>query len=62
MGSIVSQLADAGLIDDFQFVAHPLAMGAGRTLFAYIEKNVGLKLTSSKVIGNGFVLLSYVPA
>src|SRR3989304_3263849 len=32
-GSIVSQLAQAGLIDEFQIVVNPIALGQGRTLF-----------------------------
>src|SRR2546423_11798460 len=32
-GSIVSQLTDVGLIDEYQVVFHPVVLGSGRTMF-----------------------------
>ena len=32
-GSIVSQLAEAGLIDEYQFIVDPIVLGKGRTMF-----------------------------
>ena len=32
-GSIVSQLAQAGLIDEFQMIVNPVILGEGRTMF-----------------------------
>jgi dihydrofolate reductase len=60
-GSIVAQLAAAGLIDEYQVVVYPVALGAGRTMFDGIEERLNLKLTSSRVFGNGNVLLCYEP-
>jgi dihydrofolate reductase len=61
-GSIVSQLASAGLIDEFQVVVNPIALGQGKSLFAGIDPPIQLKLSSSRVFGNGNVVLSYEPA
>jgi dihydrofolate reductase len=61
-GTIVSQLADEGLIDEFQIVMSPIALGKGRTIFEGLKKKIALKLTSSRVFGNGNVLLCYQPA
>jgi dihydrofolate reductase len=61
-GSIVSQLTQAGLIDEFNLVIHPIVLGAGRTLFENIESNVRLTLTGSRVFKNGNMLLNYIPA
>ena len=61
-GSIVSQLAAEGLIDEYQIVVTPVALGKGRTLFEGLEKNLDLKLTHSRVFKNGNVLLHYEPA
>jgi dihydrofolate reductase len=36
-GSIVAQLADAGLIDEYQIVVSPLVLGNGRTLFEGVK-------------------------
>lgn len=58
-GSIVSQLAQAGLIDEFQIVVHPLILGAGRTLFEGGKEKLDLALTDTRTFKNGNVLLSY---
>ena len=59
-GSIVSQLTEAGLIDEYQLVIVPVVLGEGRKLFD-IHKNLGLELKSSRVFGNGNVFLTYAP-
>jgi dihydrofolate reductase len=58
-GSIVSQLAQAGLIDEFQIVVHPRVLGAGRTLFEGGKEKLDLTLTDTRTFKNGNVLLSY---
>jgi dihydrofolate reductase len=60
-GSIVAPLASEGLIDEYQMVVTPVALGRGRTLFDGLEKKVDLKLTHSRVFKNGNVLLHYEP-
>jgi dihydrofolate reductase len=60
-GSIVAQLADAGLIDEYQIVVSPLALGNGRTLFEGVKRKLPMKLTKSRAFGNGNVVLCYVP-
>jgi len=60
-GSIVSQLAQAGLIDEFQIVVNPIVLGKGKTLFDDVKEKVNLKLTKTRAFGNGNVLLCYEP-
>jgi dihydrofolate reductase len=60
-GSIVSQLAQAGLIDEYQLVVKPVALGEGRTMFEGIKQKLSLKLTKTRAFTNGNVLLSYEP-
>jgi dihydrofolate reductase len=60
-GSIVSQLAQAGLIDEYQIVVKPVALGGGRALFEGIKQKLSLKLTKTRAFTNGNVLLSYEP-
>jgi dihydrofolate reductase len=60
-GSIVSQLAQEGLIDEFQVVVNPVVLGKGRTLFDGVEKKLNLKLTKTRTFGNGSVFLCYEP-
>jgi dihydrofolate reductase len=60
-GSIVAQLAQAGLIDEYQIVVNPVVLGAGRTMFDGIQEKQSLKLTKTRAFGNGDVLLCYKP-
>ena len=60
-GQIVSQFTQAGLIDEFQFIACPVVIGAGRTLFEGLTKSIALKRTEFRAFGNGNVFLRYEP-
>jgi dihydrofolate reductase len=60
-GSIVSQLAPEGLIDEYQVVVNPVVLGKGRTMFDGIKERLNLKLTKSRTFGNGKVFLCYEP-
>jgi len=60
-GSIVSALAQQGLIDEYQVVVNPVVIGKGRTMFDRIRSNMDLQLTKSRVFGNGKVYLCYEP-
>jgi dihydrofolate reductase len=61
-GKIVSQLATAGLIDEYQVVMNPIVLGKGRTMFDGVKENLNLKLAKTRAFGNGNVLLCYEPA
>jgi dihydrofolate reductase len=61
-GSIVAQLASAGVIDEYQMVLDPVALGAGRTMFEGLKEQLNLKLTQSRIFRNGKIFLSYAPA
>jgi dihydrofolate reductase len=61
-GTIVSQLARKGLIDEFQIVVCPIVIGSGRTLFDGVTEKLNLKLTRSRTFGNGNVYTCYAPA
>ena len=58
-GSIVSQLTQARLIDEYQLVLNPLVLGRGRTLFATVEDRLPLRLTQTRTFKNGNVVLWY---
>ncbi len=60
-GTIVSQLAQEGLIDEYQVVVNPVVMGKGRTMFEGVKEKLALKLIKSRTFGNGHVYLCYVP-
>ncbi|MBV8514507.1 MAG: dihydrofolate reductase, partial [Acidobacteria bacterium] len=60
-GDLISQLAQAKLIDHYQIALTPLVIGKGKSMFDSVEKT-SMKLTNSRVFGNGTVVLSYEPA
>ncbi len=60
-GSIVAQLAQEGLIDEYQIVVNPVVLGAGKTMFEGVKEKLNLKLTKTRAFGNGNVLLCYEP-
>jgi dihydrofolate reductase len=61
-GSIVSQLAQEGLIDEYQVVVNPIVLGKGRTMFDGVKDKLTLKLTKTRPFANGSVVLCYEPA
>jgi dihydrofolate reductase len=59
--SIASQLSERGLIDDYQFVVHPVVAGKGPRLFETVrlQDTLRLDLVGSKTFGSGVVALHY---
>jgi dihydrofolate reductase len=60
-GSLVSQLAHEGLIDEYQIVVNPVVIGNGRTMFEGVKEKLALKRTKTRAFRNGNVLLCYEP-
>jgi len=58
-GSIVSQLTQARLIDEYQIVLNPLVLGRGRTLFESVKDRMVLRLDRTRTFKNGNVVLWY---
>ena len=61
LGSVVSQLAQEGLIDEYQIVVDPVTLGKGRTMFEGLKEKMSLKLKKSRTFNNGNVMLCYEP-
>ena len=61
-GSVVSQLTEARLIDEYQIVLTPTVLGRGRTLFETVKDKQSFGLTSTRSFKNGNVVLKYMPA
>lgn len=55
-GSVAAQLGAAGLVDEYQFVIVPIALGGGRTVFGAQQK---LTLQHSRTFKNGRVVVTY---
>lgn len=60
-GCIVSQLAQANLVELYQFIINPIILGKGRTMFEGLTHPRPLKLTTTRTFRNGSVLLCYEP-
>lgn len=58
-GSIVNQLTDRKLIDEYMIMVDPVAIGKGNGLFEGIKENLDLELTHSRIFKSGVVLLHY---
>lgn len=60
-GTLVAQLSDAKLIDEYHVVINPVALGNGRTMFAEIKDKLEVTPVKSRTFGNGCVYLVYEP-
>ena len=61
-GSILTQFASAGLIDEYQIMLDPIAIGSGTSIFQGISHHLDLKLINTKTFRSGTLLLTYRPA
>jgi len=60
-GSILTQFAKAGLIDEYQFMIDPVVLGKGTQIFNGIKEKLDLDLTNTRIFKSGTVLLCYQP-
>lgn len=61
-GSIVSQLTDLRLIDEYQFVVSPLFLGSGKSVTERITSRAKLELIEVKSYPSGTLRIRYAPA
>jgi dihydrofolate reductase len=61
-GSIVTLCAEHGLIDTYQIMIDPVAIGNGTPLFNGMKRQLDLRLTSTRTFKSGVILLNYEPA
>jgi dihydrofolate reductase len=60
-GTIVTQFAEAGLIDLYQVMIDPVAIGNGTSLFKGLKKQLDLELLNTRTFSSGVILLEYKP-
>jgi dihydrofolate reductase len=59
---LVQELLDKGLVDELRLMVFPVVLGRGKRLFGETSDKHGLRLTDSKVVGDGVSILVYQPA
>lgn len=61
-GTLVSSLAQKGLIDEYRFIVNPVVLGSGKSLFRGFTGKLNLNLLGATPLGSGNVLLKYQPS
>lgn len=59
--SLIIQLLNKNLIDEFQICIHPMVEGKGLLLFDKIQKRIIFKLTNTKTLPSGVTIFYYQP-
>ncbi len=58
-GSVVSQLENASLIDEYRFISIPVVLGEGKPYFQNLDDKLKLKFLEMRNFKSGNVLLRY---
>ena len=61
-GSVVAQLTELGLVDEYQLVVSPVLLGDGRSLVTGLGRKIDLRTIEAKAFPSGSVLLRFAPA
>lgn len=59
--SLIIQLLNSNLIDEFQICIHPIIEGKGLRLFDQIKDRIMLKLIKTKLLNSGATVVYYEP-
>jgi dihydrofolate reductase len=58
---LVQGLLELGLVDELRLMLFPVVLGSGKRLFGDSEQKLPMRLTSSKIVGDGIAILVYEP-
>jgi dihydrofolate reductase len=56
---LASHFLQCGLVDEYRVILNPVLIGAGRPLFPNIQRKINLKLTRTKPLASGVIILYY---
>lgn len=59
--SLIVQLLNLGLLDEFQIAIHPMIQAGGLGMFDQIKDTIHLKLARTKTFESGVIILYYQP-
>ncbi len=59
--SLIMQLLNLNMIDEFQLCIHPVIAGSGSALFEKLNSSITFRLLRTKTFKGGAVILYYVP-
>ncbi|MEO7996304.1 MAG: dihydrofolate reductase family protein, partial [Gemmatimonadaceae bacterium] len=61
-GTIIAQLTDKGLIDEYRLAQNPVVLGQGRTMFEGVPGKMNFERTRTQSFSNGNIVTWYKPA
>ena len=59
--TLVQGLLERDLVDEVRLMVFPVVLGSGKTVFGESEEIKKMRLTDSKVVGDGVAILTYAP-
>jgi len=60
--TLVQTLLENDLVDELRLMVFPVVLGSGKRLFGSTSTKKPLRLTDSKMVGDGVAILTYAPA
>jgi dihydrofolate reductase len=58
---LVQSLTNAGLVDEYQIITHPVIMNEGRRLFENLRGRTDLRLVTVDTLAGGALVITYAP-